>query len=220
MDKQLSWITSTFQKNNIKHWVDQGTLLGLIRDGKLIEHDKDIDFSIWDEDIAKLEKVIPDIKREGYKLRILQYKEYKFKYKFIPPSSDDDLRTLDINVYYKAKGLFAWSSQPYIINKNSFFYKVVRKAMLLYWTRIATNVKIDKIPWSIISETFTWWIPAMHFEQIIFDERNKVFIPKNYEEHLKLHFGNWKIPVKRWDFINDDKALKHTNPEILIKALK
>ena len=219
MDKQLSWITSILQINNIKYWVDQGTLLGLIRDGKLIDHDKDIDLSIWDEDIDKLEKIIPDIKREGYRLRILQYKNYKFKYKFIPQNSND-LRKLDINIYYRVKDLFAWSPQPYTIDGNSFFYKVVKKIILFYWTRIATKVKIDKIPWSIISKTLTWWIPAMHFEQIIFHERNKVFIPKNYKEHLKLHFGNWKLPAKKWDFIHDDKALKHTKPAILIKVLR
>ena len=219
MNEQLLWITRILQTNNIGYWVDQGTLLGLIRDGKLIGHDKDIDFSILDEDLYKLEKVISEIEKEGYRLRNKQYKNYKFKYKFIPPTSDD-LRTLDINVYYKVKDLFAWSSQPHIINRNSFFYKVVRSIIFFYWTRIATKVKIDRFPFSIISETFTWWIPAMHFEQIIFDESNKVFIPKNYEEHLKLHFGNWKLPVKRWNFINDDKALKHTKPEILIKAVR
>ena len=60
----------------------------------------------------------------------------------------------------------------------------------------------------------------MHFEQIIFYERNKIFIPKNYKEHLKLNFGNWKLRAKKWDFIRDNKALKYTKPEILIKALR
>ena len=219
MDKQLTWITSIFQINNIKYWVDQGTLLGLIRDGKLIDHDKDIDFSIWDEDIDKLEKVIPDIKKEGYSISVSQYKNYKFKYTCVH-KSNKNLRKLDISVYRKVKGLFAWSPQRITAEKRSFLCKILIRIISFFWLKNTKRILIDRFPLSIISETFTWWIPAMHFEQIIFDERNKVFIPKNYEEHLKLHFGNWKVPVKRWDFIHDDKALKHTKPEILIKALR
>jgi len=32
------------------HWLEFGTLLGVIRDGKLIAHDTDLDFGVWLED--------------------------------------------------------------------------------------------------------------------------------------------------------------------------
>ena len=40
-------------ENNISYWVCHGSLLGLIRDGKLIPWDHDIDFAVWDHETDK-----------------------------------------------------------------------------------------------------------------------------------------------------------------------
>ena len=43
-----------FNKNNIRYWVDWGTLLGLVRDKGLIPWDKDVDFGVLREEERKL----------------------------------------------------------------------------------------------------------------------------------------------------------------------
>jgi len=42
-----------FEKYNIKYWLDAGSLLGLTRDGEIIDFDSDHDFSIKIEDVDK-----------------------------------------------------------------------------------------------------------------------------------------------------------------------
>ena len=36
--------------NNINYWVCHGTLLGIIRDNKLLSWDSDIDFAVWEDE--------------------------------------------------------------------------------------------------------------------------------------------------------------------------
>lgn len=39
--------------NNINYWVCHGTLLGIIRDNKLLSWDSDIDFAVWEDEYSK-----------------------------------------------------------------------------------------------------------------------------------------------------------------------
>jgi len=47
------------------HWLEFGTLLGVIRDGKLIAHDTDLDFGVWLEDSS--EAISSALVRAGFK---------------------------------------------------------------------------------------------------------------------------------------------------------
>ena len=52
-DKNLITIIKILQEHNLKYWIGQGTLLGIIREGNLIEWDHDIDICMWPEEIEK-----------------------------------------------------------------------------------------------------------------------------------------------------------------------
>ena len=39
--------------NKINYWVCHGTLLGIIRDNKLLSWDSDIDFAVWEDECPK-----------------------------------------------------------------------------------------------------------------------------------------------------------------------
>ena len=42
-------VINLFNKYKIDYWICHGTLLGIIRDKKLIEWDHDIDIALWDD---------------------------------------------------------------------------------------------------------------------------------------------------------------------------
>ena len=43
--------------NNINYWICHGTLLGIIRENRLLPWDNDIDFAVWDDEHSK-EKIL------------------------------------------------------------------------------------------------------------------------------------------------------------------
>ena len=68
-------ITQELTKNNIKYWLDGGTLLGLYRDGKIMEHDNDVDLGVfYNTDTTQVKKIILNLgypienEKEGRKL--------------------------------------------------------------------------------------------------------------------------------------------------------
>ena len=53
MDKNFLLSLKLLEDNSVNYWLCHGTLLGIIRDGKLIEWDHDIDFAVWHNEIDK-----------------------------------------------------------------------------------------------------------------------------------------------------------------------
>ena len=67
MDKQLQEILSSFHQHEINYWLDSGTLLGLMRDGRLLESDRDLDIGIWDTERASCRRFCPAFARPATK---------------------------------------------------------------------------------------------------------------------------------------------------------
>ena len=66
---------------NIEYWIDGGTLLGAVRNGKIIPWDDDLDLAIPKESYEKLCKIILNLKQDKIK-NILYYISEKHKLKF------------------------------------------------------------------------------------------------------------------------------------------
>ncbi len=47
-------------------------------------------------------------------------------------------------------------------------------------------------------------------------QNRKYTVPKDYEGYLEYHYGDWRTPVKEWNFRTDDNCVK----EILYKPDK
>lgn len=63
----LKGLAIIFNKSGLRWWLDWGGLLGLIRDGRLIAYDKDLDFGLFYEDLAEINKLSVVIDAYGYK---------------------------------------------------------------------------------------------------------------------------------------------------------
>ena len=68
IDNNFFETINILNSNNINYWICHGTLLGIIRDGKLIEWDHDIDIAIWSDEIPK-NLIIELMKKNNFKLR-------------------------------------------------------------------------------------------------------------------------------------------------------
>jgi len=103
--KNLIEISSYFDKENLKHGIIYGTLLGLYRDKKLISHDYDVDVYILGEDFKKLILALQNIKNIDF--RIIRYSK-----RLISIEKDDHY----IDIYIFRKYLFYRKSGPNIIH--------------------------------------------------------------------------------------------------------
>jgi len=67
----LTDVKDTFERHNVTFWLDCGTLLGAIRDGKMIPWDHDLDIGMWYRDLDKINNAVEDFKENGY---IIEYR--------------------------------------------------------------------------------------------------------------------------------------------------
>jgi len=107
----LRQVKEVFDKYGIEFWLDAGTLLGAVRDGKLIEWDKDIDLSAWYNDKNKIFSACRELYKKGF---IVDYRVF----------SIDEFELTHISINYSKKRyfpidirLFALDGK-YIVKKN------------------------------------------------------------------------------------------------------
>ena len=64
----LETIKELFDKHGIFFWLEAGSLLGAVRDGRVIPGDDDGDISFWFKDFTKILKLKKEFKKRGYRL--------------------------------------------------------------------------------------------------------------------------------------------------------
>lgn len=169
----LLLLIDVLEENEIYYWIEYGTLLGAIREKKIIEHDYDIDIGVLESKIdkVKLEKVL---KKSGFK-KISEISlngkvtENKYKYKKLKIG-------IDFYFFYeekdKIKG-YCYGSLPGLT-----YTETLKKlnGLIVYECIFK---KFDIIKYEIYGR--------------------KIKIPQNYNEHLIEYYGKgYMIPDKRW----------------------
>ena len=115
LDKNLDTVVK-FLIKKIFYWIGQGSLLGIIRDKKLIDWDHDIDFCLWDHENIKSD-FIKLLEEKGFKYR----SDLGFGEKYDQMSFDKKGgRRIDLNFYQidSSKGeeiaFTKWGYQKYL----------------------------------------------------------------------------------------------------------
>ncbi|WAJ69677.1 LicD family protein [Catenovulum adriaticum] len=178
--KMLSNVGSVFNQNKVDYCLEGGTLLGIVRENRLLPWDDDMDLTITEHQIPNLKQALKALPKK-YRVR----KRYYFtNYKAI---KEGNLRLIRIS------------------NRKWFFFKgKVRMDIFVkysdqenyYWTVGGkNNFVIKSIPKRFYDKT-----EAYEFN------KQKYLVPQNYTQYLTLRYGDWQKPVKEWDCLNDDNA--------------
>ncbi|MFL2889561.1 MAG: LicD family protein [Pelagibacteraceae bacterium] len=211
-------IINILKKNKINYWMCNGTLLGLIRDKKLIPWDHDIDIALWKGEISK------------ERIKEIMFKNnYSLKSKFL---IEDDLltfvkkggREVDINFYQVVnKNNQELAYVKWHIPKNNFCkfvdalsnadkyngsYKYLIK-LFFFFKPIFKFIKKIMIKKNLFYQTAGYSQPLDYL--IDFKEINlyniNIVVPKKSEEYLKYVYGeNWKVPKQKYNWINDSPS--------------
>ena len=182
--KMLKRISQLLEKNNIPYILEAGTLLGVIRENRLLPWDNDIDVTITRPYEKQLLKNIWKLRFYGYKVQV---KYYKKDLKFF---KSKELRIIKI-----------WYLNPLKLFKREVVLDIFIKRKIgeeYFWTE-GLRPPVLKV------------VPAKFYDnltQITF--MNKQFsVPKDYIGYLECHYGkDWRIPVKEWDFRTSDLSTK------------
>ncbi len=223
LDKQLKEILDLLHQNDIAYWLDSGTLLGLMREGKLLKNDEDIDIGVWSTEEQKIKNLFPVMKKSGYVLYSASFEGKIFKYNFTS-NHNKDLRKVDINIFREAHG-HAWCPMYYFkfntkkvtsngINKRtkSALRGFIRACWKKFLTKISLKINISSFPWRSFVNLGTWWIPDDFFNNIVYNNNINAYIPEKWERYLEFRYGNWRKPEKSWVFYRDDKGIRDIDP--------
>lgn len=177
--KMLHKVCSILDEEKIPYVLEAGTLLGVIRENRLLPWDNDIDITISGEFSEKLLSIRHRFRESGYRSRLRKYKWdiesikkgmprilkiQTLKFGFIKKES-----LLDIFIKHQQENHYLWI----VDDKNPVLKKCPRE---FYDNRVLYP----------------------------FDE-SKFYVPEKYIDYLEYHYGpNWKTPVKEWDFRIDD----------------
>ena len=165
-------INDVLNKEGAKSFIDCGTLLGMIRDKKLLEHDRDMDFGIYFDDSFTIRSLDEAMKSIGMK----KHREFVFRGDVKEASYTNGIINVDffkheeskefsdIYVFYRKKGV------KYPSNKH-------------YTTLIMHRAHIPSI-------------------ETIDVKGQVLNVPSNYEEYLETAYSkNWRIPDPEWRYL-------------------
>lgn len=181
--KMLKDVTDLLDKNQIDYWLEGGTLLGVVRENRLLPWDNDLDLSVKEDEWLKVKKVLKQIRyrlknKLRYRVRVRRFKKDN------PPFKEGVARLIKISNRHLYFGCGEVTLDIFIKFKKDSDY---------FWQ---AGTKKKSVPSYFYDKTITY------------DFYNKKMrVPEKYPEYLTCRYGDWKMPVKEWNTFTDDKAI-------------
>lgn len=181
-NKMLRDVSALLYKYNIPYVLEAGTLLGIVRENRLLPWDNDVDITITSHYLNDLLKKRLNFFLHGYKLKIRRYK------KDMGPFKKDMVRLIKV------------------CKKN--FYLFSEENLLDIFVKYPVG---DEYQWTIgEKKPVLKGVPKKYYDnhtELEYQNR-KYSVPEDYEGYLECHYGDWRTPVKEWNFRTDDQSVK------------
>lgn len=228
---RLNRVASILNSIGIRWWIDHGTLLGVLREQRLLPWDHDIDLSIFAEDLdrcfeslwksktflhahlvhtSRNIKILP-YKKRGKEIDISAYFHYNgglFAKKLVMFPRNTNLRFKKLRVLSwrqaRRAELMLRVLDPIITDKNQIIKKIFGPSHLFGYNMV---VKIREA----MGIKATSIVPERYFSswQLINWRDISLPIPKNPKAYLTYRYGDdWKSPKQNWTWWNDDCSLE------------
>lgn len=187
----LHRVTRTLETAGVTYWLDHGTLLGVIREQRLLPWDTDLDISIPASSLPQLKLAMPTLKAQGLRLRLRE----------------------------QPHDTSAWQrGAPRLMKVRNTRLKIFRGDLLL--DIFVVHRHEDRYYWSIWnrrdSRLHVRSVAARFFdtlETVEFDGRAWP-VPASTESYLSVRYGNWREPVKTWNCYSDELAVAESSSAV------
>ena len=216
--ENLREIKDILDKIGVEFWLDLGTLLGAVRDGKIIEWDNDIDLGTWYNNVTRIISIFPEFKKRGFSVML---DRKKGQMTILRDGTDNPV---SVNLYREESG-YAW--MIWIVKKRM-VERVLHRGVNMSNIRVyAKDPLKNKYFLSVLPLTLkqlitnTAWsqlnrlgcmvlvvVPKHFFEKL---GRLEFYgmefnVPSDVEDYLAYRYGDWRVPVRHWAFYREDGA--------------
>ncbi len=179
--KLLHFATRVLTQSKIPYLLDAGTLLGIIREDRLLPWDDDVDITVSGRFSEELLAIRWKFWWAGYRTRVRRYKKDQGVFK------KGDIRLIKVQTrkwfFLKDKNLL----DIFIKYKKGDYY---------YWAVGRKPMMMKKVE-------------AYYFDNTrnhSFDQ-SQFTVPYDSEGYLAYHYGaNWRTPIKKWNYLKDDSC--------------
>lgn len=220
----LRQVKEVLDEHGIEFWLDFGTLLGAIRDGKFIPWDGDIDLGTWSDQNPKITMAFQELRDKEFEVRM----DGAFARK------KDCLINLAFYHIENNKAILTWCKHPKLVGQILAYLHMIfiedypflfRKSRVL---RIITeNICqivhilplslrrqiakiIKKMDEEIGCKQIRLTVPIHHFMNLnIINFYGMEFkVPALVEKYLEYKYGKkWRVPKKDYIFCEEDGAI-------------
>lgn len=221
----LKEVKEVFDKAGIKFWLICGTLLGAIRDGKIIEYDTDIDLATWHDNVDKIVSVFPELKKRGFNVFLDFNYDKNYEIGILRPGCG-----IEVSLF-RLSGDNAWKIAPSgenIITRYLITNLIFMLSQRVYATKptgkfVAIKYCVSLLPFKRYLCKMVWsvWekiggkfialvVPKHFFEKLKTIEfyGMKFNVPFEAEKYLEYVYGaDWRTPRKEWDTRKSDGSV-------------
>ena len=224
--ENLKEIKEVFDKFDVEYWLDLGTLLGAVRDGKIIPWDDDIDIGVREQSWERILPLVSEFRKRRFHVEVEDWKLYKsFVYRYIMLFRAGWF--MGIYPYHLLKGKNAvrhdiresfltrslimlydllFLNQAHVTSKNESLLRVADNLVASIPTMLRKPfARVVFFVLQVLKRTaldyFLVVIPKRHFEKLDTIEfyGTKFSIPFDVEKYLECRYGkDWRVPKQEW----------------------
>lgn len=227
--KFIETLDSYFQG---RWFLDSGSLLGVIRDGKFLASDAGIDISVIIEDHhnPKIEECVKNLSKQGFVITRFQFMGRTYKYCLAPKKGNKIQYAIDLHLFKKFGENYLCPnvrqrnhSRFKVINlmrdlKSAHIIKKMEPGIIGFFERIFIYLYRDVFEYFgkpanryknlTDNNTYKWVIPANMIRGVEPDHVYGFNVLKDCDDYLSYRYGNWRIPVSDWVTMRDDGGFK------------
>jgi hypothetical protein len=191
--EHLRKVCEILESGGVRYWLESGTLLGVVREGKVLPWDHDIDIGVWAEDFPKLRGLRRTFRRAGYRL---------WPTKSCPPYQME-LRGGPMPVHIEGYLRAGDEAVSLVLAKKQSKRLDLHVAVFLMRTLGDPMWMVGRRPWKRVISAYHRAVPFDLLADTT-EHESGLRVPVDPEKYLAYRYGSdWRTPKKNWRVSHD-----------------